>query len=59
MATALHQQLWLLPSVTALAMKEYPHLRWATDTRDALEFLGILAAVISLIVVTVRHFPLP
>lgn len=52
-------QLWLLPSVTALAMKEYPHLRWATGTRDALEFLGILAAVISLIVVTVRHFPLP
>ena len=45
-------QLWLLPAITALAMKEYPHLRWATGTRDALEFLGGLASVITLVVAT-------
>ena len=48
-------QLWLLPSVTAFAMKEYPHLRWATGTRDMLEFFGILAAVIALAVATCAH----
>lgn len=45
-------QLWLLPSMTALAMKEYPHLRWASGTRDALEFTGVLAAVITLAAAT-------
>lgn len=45
-------QLWLLSSITALAMKEYPHLRWASGTRDALEFLGGLASVITLAIGT-------
>lgn len=45
-------QLWLLPAMTTLAMKEYPHLRWASGTRDALEFLGGLATIITLAVGT-------